>query len=207
MADSGAAIQPAEVAQLRCPRCWFTGPFIPLAALTWRCVRCEWPFTLSAPAVNSPAVPATTVAATNSTGTVVAVTITGGTLTSVVVNGVQAGTTAGTYLVPVAGTISITYSVAPAWTWALPQTNGSVTAGATALPFAAGGTSFAQGQVLIIDPAGTSDVVVISGTPGATSVPVGALNSAHNSGVSVTVAQAAPALSGTGLENVPQTSY
>ncbi len=202
-----AAITPAEVAQLRCPRCWFPGPFIPLAALTFRCTRCEWPMTLAAPTVSSPAVPATTVPAANGTGTVVAVTITGGTLSSVVVNGTQAGTTAGTYLVPVAGTISITYSVAPSWAWALPQTNGPVTAGGTALPFAAGGTSFAQGQVLIVDPSGTSDVVTVSGTPTGTSVPVGALNSAHGSGVSVTVASVTPALSGAGLENVPQTAY
>lgn len=202
-----AAIQPAEVAQLRCPRCWFTGPFIPIASLTWRCVRCEWPMTLAAPTINSPAVPATTVPATNSTGTVVAVTITGGTLTAVVVNGSQAGTTAGTYLVPVGGTISITYTAAPTWAWALPTISAGVSAGGNALPFASGGTSFSRGQVLIVDPSGTSDVVVVSGTPTATSVPVGALNASHSSGVSVTVAQAAPALSGAGLENVPQTSY
>lgn len=204
-----AVITPAEVAQLRCPRCWFTGPFIPLAALTFRCARCEWPMTLAAPTVSSPAVPATTVPAANSTGTVVAVTITGGTLTSVTVNGAQAGTTAGTYLVPVAGTIAVTYSVAPAWAWALPQTSASVPAGGTSLTFAPAGTNiaFAQGQVLIVDPSGTSDVVTVSGTPAATSVPVGALNASHGSGVSVTVASVTPALSGAGLENVPQTAY
>lgn len=204
-----AAIQPLEVAQLRCPRCWFTGPFIPLAALTFRCSRCEWPMTLAAPSVSSPAVPATTVAATNTTGTVVAVTISGGTLTSVVVNGTQAGTTAGTYLVPIAGTISITYSVAPTWTWALPQTSAGVSAGGAALTFAPTGTNvaFAQGQVLIVDPSGTSDVVTVSGTPTATSVPVNSLNSAHNSAVSVTVAAITPALAGPGLENVPQTAF
>jgi hypothetical protein len=178
---------------------------IPYAALTFRCTRCEWPFTLAAATVSSPAVPLSTVAAANSTGTVVAVTISAGTLTFVFVNGAQAGTTAGTYLVPAAGTISITYSAAPTWAWALPVTNGAVSAGGTALPFAGGGTSFAQGQVLIVDPSGTSDVVVVSGTPTGTSVPVAALNSAHNSGVSVTVAQASPALPG--VESVPQTSY
>lgn len=202
-----AAIQPAEVAQLRCPRCWFVGPFIPLASLTWRCVRCEWPFILSAPTVNSPAVPATTVNAANSTGTVVAVTISGGTLTSVVVNGSQAGTTAGTYLVPVGGTISITYSVAPTWAWALPTISAAVSAGGSALPFTSGGTAYSQGQVLIVDGPGTPDIVTVNGTPAAASVPVTTLANAHVSGVTVTVAQVTPALSGAGLENIPQTSY
>lgn len=204
MPNSGA-IQPAEAAGLTCPRCHFLAPMVPVAALTFRCNRCEWPFTLAAPSVSSPAVPATTVAATNSTGTVVAVTISAGTLTSVVVNGVQAGTTAGTYLVSVGGTISITYSVAPTWAWALPATNGAVTAGGAALPFAAGGTSFAQGQALIVDPAGTPDVVTVSGTPTGTSVPVASLNASHNSGVLVTVASLSPALSG--VEAVPATAF
>ena len=178
---------------------------VPLAALAFRCSRCEWTFTLAAPAVSSPAVPATTVAVTNTTGTVVAVTISGGTLTFVFVSGAQAGTTAGTYLVPVGGTISITYSAAPTWAWALPVTSGAVTAGGAALPFAAGGPSFAAGQVLIVDPSGTSDVVTVSGIPTGTSVPVNSLNAAHNSGVSVTVASLSPALSG--VEAVPATAY
>jgi hypothetical protein len=105
----------------------------------------------------------------------------------------------------VGGTIAVTYSVAPAWAWALPVTSGAVTAGGNALPFAAGGTAFVPGQVLIVDPAGTSDVVTVSGTPGATSVPVAALNAAHASGVSVAVAAAAPALSH--VQAVPQTAY
>jgi hypothetical protein len=211
MADAGSAIQPLEVAGLTCPRCWFSGgPFIPSAALTFLCGRCEWPFTLAAPAVSAPAVPATTVPVTNTTGTVVAAAISanGATITNVSVNGSTAGTAAGTYLIPVAGTISITYTVAtPTWTWALPTISAGVSAGGTALPFTAFGTSFALGQVLIVDPSGTSDVVVVNGTPTGTSVPVNSLNSAHNSGVSVTVAALTPALSGAGLENVPATAY
>lgn len=207
MADAGSAIQPLEVTKLTCPRCWFLSHFVPIGALTFRCTRCEWPFTLAAPTVSSPAVPATTVAAANSTGTVVAVTITGGTLTFVYVNGVQAGTTAGTYLVPVAGTISITYSAAPTWAWALPATSAAVSAGGTALTFAPTGTNvaYAANQVLIVDPAGTSDVVKVSGTATATSVPVNSLNLAHNSGVLVTVAVPSPQLSG--VETVPATAY
>jgi len=205
--------QPAEVASLACPRCWFpAAAFIPLGGLTFRCTRCEWPFTLAAPVVTSPGTPASfgsTTVVPNATGTVVLVTITGGTLTFVFVNGVQAGTAAGTYLVPVAGTISITYSVAPTWTWALPAISAGVAAGGTALPFAPAGTNvaFTAGQVLIVDPAGTSDVVTVTGTPAATSVPVGSLNSAHLTGVTVTVAALTPAFSGTGLEAVPKTSY
>jgi hypothetical protein len=64
--------------------------------------------------------PASTTVVQNTTGQNVDVTITGGTLTSVVVNGVQAGTTAGSYSLPPGGSISITYSVAPTWAWTDP---------------------------------------------------------------------------------------
>jgi hypothetical protein len=182
----------------------------------------------------TPAVPASTVTATNGNAWPVLVTITGGTLTAVTVNSIQVGTTAGTYLVPAGQTIAVTYSVAPTWAWAaagspsavtvpaggtiaatysaaptwawaLPATSAAVSAGGTALPFAAGGTSFAQGQVLIVDPAGTGDVVTVTGTPTATSVPVDSLNSAHNSGVLVTVAKVAPRFPA--LQSVPPTTY
>ena len=202
------ALQPAEAVGLTCPRCRFLAPMVPTGALTFVCTRCEWPMSLAAPTVSAPAVPATGVTATNSSGTVVAVAISanGATITNVTVSGSTAGTSAGTYLVPVAGTISIAYTVAtPTWTWALPVTNASVSAGGTALPFAAFGTSYAQGQVLIVDPSGTSDVATVNGTPTGTSVPVNSLNSAHNSGVSVTVASVTPALSG--VEAVPQTAF
>lgn len=184
---------------------------VPLSALTFRCTRCEWPFALSAPALAAaPAFPATTVAVANPYATPVAAAITanGATIASVTVSGASAGTTAGTYVIPVGGTISCSYTVAtPTWTWALPQTSASVSAGGTSLAFAPTGTNvaFTAGQVLIVDPAGTSDVVTVTGSPTATSVPVGSLNSAHGSGVSVTVAQLAPYLST--VEAVPQTSY
>ncbi len=182
---------------------------VPVAALTARCTRCEWLFALTAPTVSAPAVPASGTATTNlvnnSTGTVVDVNVSGGTVTHIYVSGTDSGQTSGHVYVPVGGTVSITYSVAPTWTWALPVTSAGVSAGGTALPFTAHGDQFARGQVLIVDPAGTSDVVVVNGTPGGTSVPVNSLNSAHNSGVSVTVAQIAPYLSS--VEAVPQTSY
>jgi len=182
---------------------------VPVAALDFRCSRCEWVFVLAAPSVAAPAVPssgtATTNLVTNSTGTVVDVNVTGGTVTKVYVNGADTGQTSGHVYVPAGGTVSITYSVAPTWTWALPVTSASVSAGGTALPFTAHGDQFAVGQVLIVDPAGISDVVTVNGIPTGTSVPVSSLNSAHNSGVSVTVAALAPYLSS--VEAVPQTSY
>ena len=175
-----AAIQPLEVTSLRCPRCWSYGaPMIPYAALTFRCTRCEWPFTLAAPSLSAaPVFPATTVAVTNPYATPVAATITlnGATITGFYVNGVSAGTTAGAYLIPVGGTISATFTGGPpTWAWALPAISASVVAGGTALTFAPTGTNvaFTLGQVLIVDPAGTSDVVTVTGTPTATSVPVG----------------------------------
>lgn len=211
MADAGSTIQPTGVPQLRCPRCWFPAPMVPVAALNFRCSRCEWTFALAAPSLSAaPAFPATTVAVANPYATPVAAAIAanGATITNVSVSGATAGTGAGTYVIPAGGTISCTYTVAtPTWTWALPVTSASASAGGTSLTFAPTGTNaaFAQGQVLIVDPAGTSDVVTVSGTPTATSVPVNSLNSAHNSGVSVTVASLTPALSS--VEAVPATAY
>jgi hypothetical protein len=74
----------------------------------------------------APAVPASTVAATNSFAFPVPVTITGGTVSAVVINGVTQGTTSGYFLVPVAGTISITYTSAPTWSWATSGTAGAI---------------------------------------------------------------------------------
>jgi hypothetical protein len=73
-----------------------------------------WPFSFPG---NAPSVPASTVNATNTNPWAIAVAITGGTLTAVTVNGVVVGAVAGTYFVPAGGTINVTYSVAPTWTW------------------------------------------------------------------------------------------
>jgi hypothetical protein len=72
------------------------------------------------PSVTTPAVPATTVAATNSNAFPVEVVIAanGATISAVTINGVSAGTAAGTYVVPAGQTIAISYTVAtPTWTW------------------------------------------------------------------------------------------
>jgi hypothetical protein len=74
---------------------------------------------------SQPAVPATTVTQQNTNPYTVSVAISanGATITSVNVNGTQVGTTAGTYLVPSLGTISITYTVAtPTWVWSNAKT-------------------------------------------------------------------------------------
>jgi hypothetical protein len=197
------------VAKITCPRCRVPALLAQVGALTYRCPRCEWPFTLAAPTVTAPAVPtsgtATTNLVANTTGTVVDVNVTGGTVTKIYVSGTDTGQTSGHVYVPAGGTVSITYSAAPTWTWALPVTSAGVSAGGTALPFTAHGDQFAVGQVLIVDPSGTPDVVAVSGTPTGTSVPVNSLGSAHSSGVSVTVAQASPELGA--VEAVPQTTY
>jgi hypothetical protein len=197
-----AAVIPVEVA-LSCPRCKLRRLFITTNGTQYRCAGCEWLFTLGTPAVAAPGVPLSTVAVTNNTGTVVSVVISGGTLTNVFVNSVQVGTTAGTYLVPVSGTISITYSVAPTWTWALPLTSGTISLGGLAIPLASGGTNFALGQNLLIDTAANAEVVTVNGPPTGTSLPITGAAKAHGSGVAVGLVTASPAISGVGEQQIP----
>jgi hypothetical protein len=76
-------------------------------------------------AVSTPTLPASTVAATNTSGQYVAVGISGGTVTAVTVNGVQVASGTGVNVsLPPGGTISVTYSVAPTWTWTDPLEEG-----------------------------------------------------------------------------------
>lgn len=79
-------------------------------------VTVPWP--TAAQLVTTPAVPASTTAQFNASGIPVAVTVTGGTVTVISVNGSATGQTSGTVIVPAGGTIAITYSVAPTWSWA-----------------------------------------------------------------------------------------
>src|SRR6266536_2327468 len=62
------------------------------------------------PVVSTPTFPGTGVPVVSTFAYPVRVTITGGTLSNVVVNGVSVGTTAGTYLLPAFGTITITFT-------------------------------------------------------------------------------------------------
>lgn len=76
-------------------------------------------------AVSTPAVPASTVAATNTSGQYVSVAVSGGTVTAVTVNGVQVASGTGVSVaLPPGGTISVTYSVAPTWAWTDPLQEG-----------------------------------------------------------------------------------
>lgn len=65
----------------------------------------------------APAVPASTVTATNATGSAMLIQISGGTVTVVAIGGVTVGTVAGLFLLPAGQTIAITYAVVPTWVW------------------------------------------------------------------------------------------
>jgi hypothetical protein len=67
--------------------------------------------------VTAPAVPASTVAATNTYPHAVFVTLRGGTVTAVSVGGVALSAFTSSVLVPAGATITLTYAVAPTWTW------------------------------------------------------------------------------------------
>jgi hypothetical protein len=67
--------------------------------------------------ITAPSVPATTVAQVNNKGFDMTVHVTGGTVTAVAVGGVATGLTAGAFRVPAGQSITLTYSVAPTWTW------------------------------------------------------------------------------------------
>lgn len=67
--------------------------------------------------VTTPAVPASTVTATNNTGSDITAYVTGGTVTAISVGGTATGLTSGAIYVPSGSTIAITYSVVPTWKW------------------------------------------------------------------------------------------
>jgi hypothetical protein len=120
--------------------------------------------------VATPAVPASTTAISNPYGVSMAITVTGGTVTAISTGSNSAnlsptGLTSGTLFLPNDWAISITYSVAPTWTWVssqLPQSGASSQVCAVSSPAPPGGqlgtipqfTWFA-GQALWLDTAGT----------------------------------------------------
>lgn len=66
----------------------------------------------------TPAVPASTVAAVNTTGQDITVILAGGTTTHIAVNGTDRGTTTpAQVMVPNGQSIAVTYSAAPVWAW------------------------------------------------------------------------------------------
>ena len=115
--------------------------------------------------VTTPAIPGVSgTAVDNPAGFPVAVTVTGGTGVTIAVNSIATGLTSGTVILPYPGTITLTWSSAPTWSWAaaeLPQAgSSSMTApvAGTAPPQGQAGTlpqtTFWQGTPLWLDPAG-----------------------------------------------------
>jgi hypothetical protein len=96
----------------------------------------------------APAVPSTTVAAVNGYPLPALVTITGGTVTLVQVGAATMATSSpASVIVPSGGSITLTYSAAPTWTWAaaeLPQS------GSSSMVVAVSGTAPAGGQAGVI---------------------------------------------------------
>lgn len=74
---------------------------------------------------STPSVPASLTPVTNTSPLPATVVVSGGTGTNVSINGVLQGTFDGTYTVPAGGTIALTYSVAPTWTWTLQSAFGA----------------------------------------------------------------------------------
>jgi hypothetical protein len=66
---------------------------------------------------SAPSFPLTTVAQVSPYPFPVLVTIAAGTVTNVTVNGQTAGTADGTYVLPALGSITVTYTGSPTWTW------------------------------------------------------------------------------------------
>jgi len=74
----------------------------------------------------TPGVPLSGTPVTNTSPLPSTVVVSGGTGTNVAINGVLQGTFDGTYVVPGnGGTITLTYSSAPTWTWTYQTTNGA----------------------------------------------------------------------------------
>jgi hypothetical protein len=67
--------------------------------------------------LTAPAIPATTVAQTNTFGTDCSVYVAGGTVSAVSIGGTTTGLTTGHFRVPANQTITLTYTVAPTWKW------------------------------------------------------------------------------------------
>lgn len=207
MASSGIPSAPID-AVITCPRCGnpIRRNLLNINGTVSRCAGCEWQFTPGNITVGAaPGVPAsgnaTTNQVTNTKGSIIIVTLSGFTLTNVYVNGVQVGTTNAAYAVPAGGRISITYSVAGTWTWLLPTNNGSITAGAVALPIAAGGTSFTAGEQLYFSDGTSSEIVTVGSGSTSTSIVIetpGFAN-AHSTGKSFGDLQLTSAYSGVGV--------
>jgi hypothetical protein len=64
-------------------------------------------------------------------------------------------------------------------------TNASRSVGAATLPVASGGASFTTGMLVLVETGPNAEVVTVTSTGSATSIPITPLGKAHNSGVAI----------------------
>lgn len=84
-----------------------------------------------------------------------------------------------------------------------------ITAGTTvAITVASGGTSFTAGMQVLVDTAANAEVVTVSATGSATSIPVAAgFTKNHSASVAIGQVLLTPAFNSSGEQAVPQNSY
>lgn len=89
-------------------------------------------------APTAPPVPASEASAANPFAFPAGVTVSGGTVSAVAVNGTPQGSTSGYFLVPLNGTITLTYTAPPAWSWGTTTVAGGIMTdfGATGIRYA-----------------------------------------------------------------------
>lgn len=78
-------------------------------------------------------------------------------------------------------------------------TNASRAVSATTIPVASGGASFTAGMNVLIDTGANAEVVIVTATGSATSIPVTPFGKSHNSGVAIGQVAAASTYSGVGV--------
>lgn len=79
--------------------------------------------------------------------------------------------------------------------------------GGTAITVASGGASFTSGMLLLYDTGTSAEVLRVTATGSATSIPVTAAIKAHLTGATFGQLQVAPTLSGIGENQVPQNAF
>jgi hypothetical protein len=95
---------------------------------------------------SAPSFPLTTVPVTSTYYVPVLVVISGGTVTNVAVNGSNVGSGDGAYLLPALGTIAVTYTGSPSWTW---STQGTEHDALSPLPVSDAIASYFRGTALL----------------------------------------------------------
>jgi hypothetical protein len=83
----------------------------------------------------------------------------------------------------------------------------TVAAGATAITVASGGASFTAGMLLLVDTLANAEVVTVTSTGSATSIPVTAFIKGHTTGYTFGQLANNPTLSGFGENQVPQNAF